>query len=63
MRDRPGPPGTTLVPCLDGARAAAGYRVGAELAAEPAGELAQLPPAGSGGGVAWRALCCGWLRG
>lgn len=43
------------------------YRVGAELAAEPAAtaaELVQLPPASSVvGGVAWRALCCGWLRG
>ncbi len=40
------------------------YRVAAELVPEPAAELVQLPPAGSvGGGVAWRALCCGWLRG
>ena len=43
------------------------YRVGAELAPEPAGtaaELVQLVPAASVvGGVAWRALCCGWLRG
>ena len=65
MRDRCGPPETALVPCLDGA--AAGYRVAAELVPEPGGtaaELVQLPPAGSvGGGVAWRALCCGWLRG
>ena len=62
MRDRCGPPETALVPCLDGA--AAGYRVAAELVPEPAAELVQLPPAGSvGGGVAWRALCCGWLRG
>ena len=56
MRDRTGPPETALVPCLEGARGAAGYRVRAELV--------QLPPPGSvGGGVAWRALCCGWLRG
>lgn len=65
MRDRCGPPETALVPCLDGA--AAGYRVAAELVPEPGGtaaELVQLVPAASvGGGVAWRALCCGWLRG
>ena len=45
-----------LVSSLDGARDSAGYRVAAELV--------QLPPPGSvDGGVAWRALCCGWLRG
>ena len=48
MRDRRGPPETALVPCLDGDRAAAGYRVAAELVPEPAAtaaELVQLVPA------------------
>lgn len=43
------------------------YRVGAALAPEPAGSAAELvqlpPPASVVGSVAWRALCCGWLRG
>lgn len=67
MRDRPGPQRAALVPCLDRPRAAAGYRSAAALAPEPAAtarELAQLPPAGGvGDGLAWRAFCCGWLRG
>ena len=67
MSDRPGPQRAALVPCLDGPRAAAGYRAAAELAAEPAAtatELVQLVPAASVvGSVAWRAFCCGWRRG
>lgn len=63
--DRIGPPGAALVPCLDGD--STGYRAAAELAPELAAtarELAELVPAGSvEGSVAWRAHCCGWLRG
>jgi hypothetical protein len=67
MRDRIGPLGAAQVPRLDGARDSKDYRAATNMAPEPAAtarELAELVPAGSvEGSVAWRAHCCGWLRG
>ena len=67
MRNLNAPTRADLVSSLDGARDSAGYRVAAELVPEPAGTVAELvrlpPPASVVGSVAWRAFCCGWLRG